>query len=141
MSLPTIIQGGMGVGISGWRLARAVASRGQLGMVSGTALDTLLVRRLNDGDAGGHYRRALAAFPIPEFASEILDRFFRPAGRGGEPYTPVKMYSMKLERERERLLALANFAEVFLAKEGHDGSVGVNLLTKIQLPNLPCWQA
>jgi nitronate monooxygenase len=25
---------------------------------------------------------------------------------------------------------------VFLAKEGHDGPVGINLLTKIQLPNL-----
>jgi NAD(P)H-dependent flavin oxidoreductase YrpB (nitropropane dioxygenase family) len=31
---------------------------------------------------------------------------------------------------------LANFVEVFLAKEGHDGVVGVNLLTKVQLPNL-----
>ncbi|MGD8321328.1 MAG: hypothetical protein PVJ02_12765, partial [Gemmatimonadota bacterium] len=37
---PVIIQGGMGVGISGWRLARAVSSRGQLGVVSGTALDS-----------------------------------------------------------------------------------------------------
>ena len=31
---------------------------------------------------------------------------------------------------------LASFVEVWLAKEGHDGPVGVNLLTKIQLPNL-----
>ena len=36
--LPQIIQGGMGVGISGWPLARAVAQAGQLGVVSGTAL-------------------------------------------------------------------------------------------------------
>ncbi len=45
-SLPTIIQGGMGVGVSGWRLARAVGLAGQLGVVSGTALDTIRVRRL-----------------------------------------------------------------------------------------------
>ena len=32
---PVIIQGGMGVGVSGWRLARAVAERGHLGVVSG----------------------------------------------------------------------------------------------------------
>jgi len=137
MSLPTIIQGGMGVGISNWVLARAVATRGQLGVVSGTGLDNVLVRRLNDGDPGGHYRRALAAFPIPGFAAEVLEKFFRPEGRRGSGYTPLKLYSMKLSRERERLLALANFAEVFLAKEGHRGAVGVNLLTKIQLPNLP----
>jgi NAD(P)H-dependent flavin oxidoreductase YrpB (nitropropane dioxygenase family) len=31
---------------------------------------------------------------------------------------------------------LANFVEVHLAKEGHDGVVGINLLTKVQLPNL-----
>lgn len=57
--VPSIIQGGMGVAISGWRLARAVASRGHLGVVSGTALDAVLVRRLQLGDAGGEIRRAL----------------------------------------------------------------------------------
>jgi hypothetical protein len=36
---PTIIQGGMGAGISGWHLANAVSRMGQLGIVSGTALD------------------------------------------------------------------------------------------------------
>ncbi len=43
---PTIIQGGMGVGVSDWSLARSVAMAGQLGVVSATALDSLLVRRL-----------------------------------------------------------------------------------------------
>ena len=36
--LPTIIQGGMGAGVSSWSLARAVSKAGQLGVVSGTAL-------------------------------------------------------------------------------------------------------
>ena len=57
---PAIIQGGMGVGVSSWRLARAVARTGQLGVVSGVALDTLLARRLQTGDDGGHVRHALA---------------------------------------------------------------------------------
>jgi nitronate monooxygenase len=35
------------------------------------------------------------------------------------------------------LTIAANFVEVFLAKEGHDGRVGVNLLEKVQLPTLP----
>ena len=55
--LPPIIQGGMGIGVSGWRLARAVSQLGQLGVVSGTALDLLLTRQLQLGDTGGHLRR------------------------------------------------------------------------------------
>ena len=41
MAYPEIIQGGMGAGVSNWRLANAVARLGQLGVVSGTALDTI----------------------------------------------------------------------------------------------------
>jgi NAD(P)H-dependent flavin oxidoreductase YrpB (nitropropane dioxygenase family) len=37
---------------------------------------------------------------------------------------------------RQQITMLANFVEVWLAKEGHDGVVGVNLLTKVQMPNL-----
>ena len=136
-TLPIIIQGGMGVGISSWMLAQAVASRGQLGVVSGTALDVSLVRHLNNGDPEGHYRRAMAAFPMQEYVAEALERFFRPEGRGEKPYTPLKMFTMTLDRERARLLALANFVEVYLAREGHSGPVGINFLTKIQFPNLP----
>ncbi len=33
-----IIQGGMGVGVSGWRLASAVASAGGIGIISGAQL-------------------------------------------------------------------------------------------------------
>ena len=80
-ALPEIIQGGMGIGVSGWPLARAVAIQGQLGVVSGTSLDSVLIRRLQDGDLGGHVRRAMEAFPIPDVASEVLDRFFKRDGR------------------------------------------------------------
>ena len=41
---PRIIQGGMGAGVSDWRLARAVSGLGQLGVVSGTAIDHILAR-------------------------------------------------------------------------------------------------
>ncbi|HEX7034833.1 MAG TPA: hypothetical protein VF210_03630, partial [Pseudomonadales bacterium] len=79
MTLPTIIQGGMGVGVSGWRLARAVALQGQLGVVAGTALATTLVRRLQLGDPGDHLRRALEAFPAPAIAERIYEKYFRAA--------------------------------------------------------------
>jgi NAD(P)H-dependent flavin oxidoreductase YrpB (nitropropane dioxygenase family) len=138
MSLfPAIIQGGMGVGISGWALAHAVSSAGQLGVVSGTALDAVLMRRLVDGDPGGHYRRAMKSFPIPSVVAEALERYFRPRGREeGEPYPVLKMHKRVLDRWQEQLISLANFAEVTLAKEGHGRPVGINLLTKVQIPNL-----
>ncbi|HEX8695832.1 MAG TPA: nitronate monooxygenase [Longimicrobium sp.] len=134
---PLIIQGGMGVGISNWVLAKAVSMRGQLGVVSGTCIDTVLVRRLQDGDAGGHMRRAMADFPLPEVVEDVLDRYFRPEGRApGEPYRAIPMYRQVMTKVREQLTMLASFVEVWLAKEGHDGLVGVNLLTKVQMPNL-----
>ena len=59
-----LIQGGMGVYFSNWRLARAVASERPgktAGTVSGTALDVVYVRLLQLGDPGGNIRRAFAA--------------------------------------------------------------------------------
>jgi NAD(P)H-dependent flavin oxidoreductase YrpB (nitropropane dioxygenase family) len=134
---PLVIQGGMGVGVSSWPLARAVALGGQLGVVSGTALDTLFVRRLQDGDPGGHLRRALGRFPHPRVAAEVLTRYFRRDGRPARtPYKPLALYEQVVDKVREQVTVLANFAEVLLAKEGHQGAVGINLLTKVQLPTL-----
>ena len=135
--LPTIIQGGMGVAVSGWRLAGAVSRLGQLGVVSGTAIDTVLVRRLQDGDPGGHVRRAMARFPFRDVASAALERYFLPEGReAGQPYKRLPLHSVQGSRLARGMIALGAFTEVFLAKEGHDGPVGMNLLTKVQLPNL-----
>ncbi|MGI9457398.1 MAG: nitronate monooxygenase, partial [Aeoliella sp.] len=135
---PIIIQGGMGAAVSSWPLAKAVSLTGQLGVVSGTALDAVLVRRLQLGDVGGHIRRALAEFPLPGIAERVLDRFFVPDGKRSD----ASFASLKLLREapshaRKALIVLSNYVEVFLAKESHKGMVGVNYLEKIQLPTLP----
>lgn len=127
----------MGIGVSNWRLAHAVSSLGHLGVVSGTVIDTVLVRRLQDGDPGGHMRRAMEHFPIPGVAAEALKRFFRPEGeRGDTVYTLLPMYQQAVAKAREQFTIMAAFVEVWLAKEGHDGQVGLNLLTKVQMPNL-----
>jgi NAD(P)H-dependent flavin oxidoreductase YrpB (nitropropane dioxygenase family) len=137
-SLPPLIQGGMGVGVSSWRLARAVSSRGQLGVVSGTAIDAVLVRRLQDGDPDGDLRRAIARFPVPAIAETALERYFRAGGREvGQPYRRLPMLSHRSPQARLDLCVLGAFVEVSLAKEGHDNPVGINLMTKVQLPNLP----
>ena len=46
------------------------------------------------------------------------------------------MYKQRVSDSRQRITMLANFVEVWLAKEGHSGAVGINLLTKVQMPNL-----
>lgn len=133
-ALPTIIQGGMGVAISSWHLASAVARRGQLGVVSGTALDLVLARRLEDGDVDGSARRAMAAFPVQGVVERVLARYLRLGGRpAGAAYTPVPRVSLRPGRAGQELTLLACFVEVWLAKEGHDGPVGVNFLEKIQM--------
>lgn len=135
--LPPIIQGGMGVGVSGWRLAKAVSQCGQLGVVSGTALDTILTRQLQLGDVGGHLRRALEAFPYPDIAGRILDRYFILGGKVADASfkTPPMISHEPALRTRELVVASA-FVAIHLAKEGHDGVVGLNLLEKIQTPTL-----
>ena len=56
--LPKIIQGGMGVRISSWKLAREVSKRGELGVISGTAMDVVFVRTLQDGECS-HFLTSL----------------------------------------------------------------------------------
>jgi nitronate monooxygenase len=138
MVLPKIIQGGMGVGVSGWRLARAVSALGQLGVVSGTALDQVFARRLQDGDPGGHCRRALSRFPFPLMALRIWDRFYIDGGKApDQPYIRMPLHTKDNPAELQELCIAANFVEVFLAKEGHHNPVGINYLEKIQVPHLP----
>ena len=132
---PTIIQGGMGVAVSSWKLANKVARAGELGVVSGTGLDIVVARRLQDGDPDGDLRRALAAFPVPAIAEEVLEHYFLEGGRAeGQPYVAIPRPSLTETLRAQRLQVVANFAEVWLAKEGHDGLVGVNFLEKIQTP-------
>ena len=137
MFYPKIIQGGMGVGVSNWVLARAVSIAGQLGVVSGTALDVVLARRLQSGDPDGHVRRALDHFPFPEIARRVWDQYFVEGGIApGQPYKPVPLFSANPHQNVLELNTLANFVEVFLAKAGHAGEVGINFLEKIQMPTL-----
>jgi NAD(P)H-dependent flavin oxidoreductase YrpB (nitropropane dioxygenase family) len=135
---PQIIQGGMGVGVSNWRLANAVSRYGQLGVVSGTFIDTVLARRLQDGDPSGLMRLALSHFPNAAVATRVLRTYFIEGGKAKDaPYKPVPMHGLRSPQELIDLTVVANFVEVFLAKHGHSGVVGINYLTKIELPTLP----
>ena len=133
----------MGVRISKWELAREVSKKGELGVISGTAMDTVLVRELQNGDPEGSMRRALATFPDQDMANRVLDKYFIEGGKEPtKPYRSIPMWSVKPAQHLLEVCVLANYCEVWLAKHEDDGTsidgvVGMNLLTKVQLPTVP----
>ena len=151
---PAIITGGMGVRISNWLMSRIVAMTGNMGIVSGTGLETIYPRILQDGDKGGHVRRAFTelarrqpALSQPIF--DLYDKYYIEGGKAADkPYRAVPVWRLnRLEtsgsnsfwepfRELQLLAIASNFAEVWLAKEGHKGAVGINFLRKVERPLL-----
>ncbi|MBC8353616.1 MAG: nitronate monooxygenase [Planctomycetes bacterium] len=137
MRLPIVIQGGMGVAISHWPLAKTVSSLGQLGVVSGIGIDMILCCRLSDGDSEGHVRRAMGHFPFPDVAERIIEEYFCATGLPEDATSKLPaLWTATPAINRTQLGVLAGFVEVFLAKEGHGNPVGINLLEKAQLANL-----
>jgi len=135
MKYPKIIQGGMGVAVSNWELAKTVSEYGGLGIISGTAVGYILLARLMDGDPEGHCRRAISHFPFQEAAQRVLDKYYVPGGiTADQSYKRPTMWTLKPPNSLYELTVLGGFVEVFLAKEGHNNPVGINLLEKIQLP-------
>lgn len=128
----------MGIGVSSWRLAHRVAQRGEMGVVSGTGIDSVVVRELQEGDPHER-RRGWADYPDEEIVDHLLDRYYRPDGvPEGEPYDLLKMHEFDPTPRSQRILAAATYSEVRLAKEGHEGLVGLNLLAKLKRYTLPC---
>lgn len=133
--LPSIIQGGMGVAVSGWELANAVSRAGELGVVSGTALEIVVARRLQLGDPGGNVRRALAHFPYPAMARRVMRTYFINGGKAEtDAFKAVPRFTIEPTAELAELTVVGTFVEVWLAKEGHGGPVGINFLRKIEIP-------
>jgi nitronate monooxygenase len=127
----------MGVAISSWKLAQTVSKLGHLGVVSGTGIAIVTIARLMQGDKNGDVRRALSHFPDQEVAQRILDKYFVEGGvPEGTPQKRATMWSHTPKKELNQLTVVSNFVEVWLAKEGHDKPVGINLLEKVQLPNM-----
>lgn len=109
------------------------SSHDTVGVVSGVALPLFMARELELGDRGGHLRRAFDHFPNKEMADRIYNKYYIPGGKApDQPFTDIPMASMRSPRLLNEMTILANFSEVWLAKEGHDGYVGINYLEKIQ---------
>lgn len=137
MPYPEIIQGGMGVNISSWLLAQTVSELGQIGTVSGVALERVMARILQKGDPNGYFRMALSNFPFQNITERVLDDYFVEGGiPEGTPFKGVPMYSVNPSRSLIELIVCANFAFVWLAKQGHKNPVSINYLEKIAIPHI-----
>ena len=133
----------MGIRVSSWELAREVSRQGELGVVSGTGMDTVFIRTLQLGDASGYLRRALATFPDQDMVARITDKYFVEGGKAvDKPFRSLPMWTVAPSQHLQEVTVLANYCEVWLAKHNDDGSpiekgiVGINRLTKVQLPTL-----
>ena len=128
----------MGIAVSSWRLARRVAQLGEFGVVSGTAIDAVVVRELQQGDPHGRLR-ALSTYPDQEIVDYLRAQFYVEGGLPeGATYKLLPIHRFRGSVRGQRILSAATFSEVFLAKEGHDGLVGINLLAKLKRYTLAC---
>jgi nitronate monooxygenase len=127
----------MGIAISGWPLARAVAQAGQLGVVSGTAIDSVFARRLQDQGVDETLQRILDTFPVASVVNDVIERFASSRRSPSSPYRAIPMLTHRSAQTSQDFLVLAAYVEVALAKRGHDGVIGVNLLSKVQIPTVP----
>lgn len=135
--MQSIIQGGMGIYISNPHLANVCARAGALGTVSCTGAERVLAHLLQQGDVGGHCRRALAHFPFPEVAERILKKYFIEGGKPPEKsYKVVPMFVLQPRRDLIELAVAGSFTLVWLAKEGHDNPISVNYLEKLQIGHI-----
>ena len=127
----------MGIAVSSWQLARAVASAGHIGVVSATAIDTVVVRELQQGDPHGRLD-SLRDYPDQEIVDYLADAFFVEGGiDAGTPYKLLPMHRFNPTVKSQRVLSAAAYSEVRLAKSGHSGYVGINLLCELKRYTLP----
>ena len=122
----------MGIAVSSWKLARAVASAGEIGVVSATAIDTVVVRELQEGDPNGRLE-SLRDYPDQEIVAHIAERFYVEGGIDADtPYKLLPMHRFNPTVRSQRILSAAAYSEVQLAKSGHNGYVGINLLCELK---------
>lgn len=131
-NIPVIFQAGMGAWVSGSYMAREVSRLGGLGIVSSVGLRTIVVEAVRKGNQ--EMIEAAKNFPFSSYIEEMLA--FMPGQRSHGEAVPVD----RLGPEgglAQRLSTIAAFIEVSLAKKGHSGKIGINVMWKLSMTVLP----
>ncbi|MGO8671444.1 MAG: nitronate monooxygenase [Capsulimonadaceae bacterium] len=132
-SAPRLIQAGMGVRISGAKLANVTARLGAVGVVSSVGLRHIVGEEVRRGDP-----EAIAiaqTFPLPRYVEDLMA--FAPGGRMHKTPLPMDCPNPAKAELPRRLSAICAYIEVMRAKQGHRGMVGINVMWKCALTVLP----
>lgn len=129
----------MGLGVSTWQLARAIAlqnrnDRKVLPVISGVSLERLLPGKLK---AGGYEAEEIIKVikrcpyePIKRIGESIIDKYWN------RPSSFVPVFSLTPSSFLIGLRICSDYVFVTLAKQGHNNHVGINYLEKIAYPHL-----
>ncbi len=132
---PKIIQAGMGVGVSDFRLANTVSGlsvpgRETRGTMSGVSLEKILAIFLKQGGPrADEIIFALRDFPFPKVSDGIIRRYYMNKKEG------IPTFDLKPSKFLIELNVCANYAFVMLAQE-NGVDVSINYLEKIATPHL-----
>ena len=101
VQFPKIIQGGMGVGVSNWRLAQAVSRLGQLGVVSGTALDSGVCAPARGRRSGRPHAPRTGCLSLSRrWRAGIWQEYFIAGGKAEDaPYPSIPMHQHRDPRK------------------------------------------
>lgn len=131
--LPRLIQAGMGVRISGWKLAHETSRLGALGVVSSVGLRHIIIDEIRRGDEDA---LAIAStFPVQKYVEELLK--FAPGGKKHKSPAPLDHPDPAKGDLPKRLSAICAYIEVMRSRLGHRGKVGINVMWKCSFTVLP----
>ena len=119
--LPSVVCDGRRAKGSNWRLARTLSRAGQIGVISLASIDRVLIERLEAGDIGGAIRWALDEMPVADLGARIKQRYFFPFGTN----VAARRKRSPTRVNATTAIAAGAFAEVYLAKHGHSGVIGI----------------
>ena len=131
--MPRLIQAGMGAHISCARLANITSRLGALGVVSGIGLRTIMVEEVRKGNR--EVIDTAATFPISHYFDELMQ--YAPGGALQDKAVPMDSPDPRHSELPKRLATIGAYIEVMLARKGHDGKVGINVMWKSALTVLP----
>ena len=133
VALPALIQGGMGMAVSSWRLASAVSPSAN----SASSRAPEWTRCWLGGCRTATSTAAspcVVGLPCPQVATRLIERYLprRWPRAGGEPYTPVPARAC-VKYRHARNSPLRGLRRGLARQAGPRGPVGVNYLEKIQM--------
>lgn len=131
--MPRLIQAGMGVRISGARLANATSRLGALGVVSGVGLRHVVIEEVRAGNK--EVIETAGTFPLGQYVEELLA--FAPGGPQHNRPAPMDVPDPKRAARPRRLSVICAYTEVKRAQKGHRGKIGINVMWKCALSVLP----